>query len=108
MWFAFPQLRGLGTSPRAVHYASASLGLAVAHHDQPVLGERLRRATDTVLLGPAADADDLLGAVDARELRPSMTLVARAAPGEDRFTRVLRRFYDGVPDPRTADLLADG
>ena len=27
-----------------------------------------------------------------------MTLFARAAPDEGRFTRVLDRFYDGVPD----------
>ena len=35
-----------------------------------------------------------------------MTLFARAAPDEGRFTRVLGRFYGGVPDPRTVELLA--
>jgi len=108
MWFVFPQLRGLGTSPSAAHFALASLGHAVAYLDHPVLGERLRRATATVLLGPADDADDLLGAVDALKLRSSMTLFARAAPAEGRFTRVLDRFYDGVPDPRTVELLTAG
>ena len=108
MWFVFPQLRGLGTSPTAAHFALASLDEAVAYLDHPVLGERLRRATDTVLVGPTDDADDLLGPVDARKLRSSMTLFARAAPDEGRFTRVLGRFYGGVPDPRTVELLAGG
>ena len=83
----------------------ASLDDAVEYLAHPVLGERLRRAPDTVLLGPVDDADDLLGPVDALKLRSSMTLFARAAPDEGRFTRVLGRFYDGVPDPRTAELL---
>ena len=108
MWFVFPQLHGLGSSPTAAHFALASLGDAVAFLDHPVLGERLRRATDTVLLGPIDDAAALLGPVDARKLRSSMTLFARAAPDEGRFTRVLGRFYDGVPDPRTTELLRGG
>jgi uncharacterized protein (DUF1810 family) len=108
MWFVFPQLRGLGSSPTATHFALASLADAVAYLDHPVLGERLRRATDTVLLGPVDDAEALLGPVDARKLRSSMTLFARAAPDEGRFTRVLGRLYDGVPDPRTTELLRGG
>ena len=108
MWFVFPQLRGLGSSPTAVHFALASLGQAVAYLDHPVLGARLRRATDAVLLGPADDPDGLLGPVDALKLRSSMTLFARATPDEDRFTRVLAHLFNGEPDPRTVELLAGG
>ncbi len=108
MWFVFPQLRGLGSSPTARHFALASLGQAVDYLEHPVLGARLRRATDTVLLGPADDPDQLLGPVDALKLRSSMTLFARAAPDEDRFTRVLARLYDGEPDLRTVELLEGG
>jgi uncharacterized protein (DUF1810 family) len=35
-----------------------------------------------------------------------MTLFASAVPGERLFTRVLERFHDGAPDPRTLALLA--
>ena len=64
MWFVFPQLHGLGSSPTATRYALASLGDAVAYLAHPVLGERLRRATDAVLLGPADDTTALLGPFD--------------------------------------------
>ena len=109
MWFVFPQLRGLGSSPTARHFALASLGQAVDYLEHPVLGARLRRATDTVLLGAGRRSPtQLLGPVDALKLRSSMTLFARAAPDEDRFTRVLARLYDGEPDPRTVELLEGG
>jgi uncharacterized protein (DUF1810 family) len=107
MWFVFPQLRALGSSPRASWFGLASLDDAVAYLGHPVLGGRLSRATDTVLGSPVGDADALLGAVDARKLRSSMTLFARAAPDEHRFTGVVDRFFDGAPDPRTAELLGD-
>ena len=107
MWFVFPQLRGLGSSPKASWFGLASLDDALAYLGHPVLGGRLRRATDAVLGGPVGDADALLGAVDARKLRSSMTLFAQAAPDEHRFTAVLDRFFDGAPDPRTVELLGD-
>jgi uncharacterized protein (DUF1810 family) len=34
-----------------------------------------------------------------------MTLFDRAAPDEPVFADVLNRFYDGVPDPATDELL---
>jgi uncharacterized protein (DUF1810 family) len=105
MWFVFPQLRGLGTSPAADHFGLGSVDEAVAYLAHPLLGDRLRRVTDTVLGGGQGDAVTLVGPVDAMKLRSSMTLFARAAPGEDRFRRVLERFFDGVPDPRTLERL---
>ncbi len=40
------------------------------------------------------------------KLRSSITLFARAAPGEDSFARVLDRWWGGTPDPATEALLA--
>ena len=51
MWFVFPQLRGLGTSPTADFFGLDDLDGAVAYLAHPVLGARLRRAADTVLGG---------------------------------------------------------
>jgi uncharacterized protein (DUF1810 family) len=107
MWFVFPQLTGLGTSPTAVRYAIGSLEDAVAYLRHPVLGDRLGAAADA-LLGlddDAGTAADILGPVDALKLRSSMTLFARADPGDPRFTSVLDRYYGGSPDPRTEELL---
>ena len=46
-----------------------------------------------------------LGLRGARKLRSSMTLFARAAPGEALFGEVLAAFYGGLPDERTESLI---
>ena len=105
MWFVFPQLAGLGSSDTARYYALASIGEAAAYVAHPVLGARLVEVTRCVLEGPAATAVDLLGAVDARKLRSSMTLFHRADPDEPAFAGVLDRYFDGVADAATDRLL---
>jgi uncharacterized protein (DUF1810 family) len=105
MWFVFPQLRGLGTSSTADFFGLDTVDQAVAYLDHPVLGARLREATDTVLEGAQDDATALLGPVEALKLRSSMTLFAFAAPDERRFARTLGRFFEGRPDRRTLDRL---
>ena len=52
-------------------------------------------------------AEDILGGIDARKLRSSMTLFLRAAPGETVFKTVLAQFFDGQPDEATDALLAE-
>ena len=110
MWFVFPQLAGLGNSPTAVRFALGSLDAAAAYVRHPVLGDRLRAATDALLdLDPGAGtADDILGTVDAMKLRSSATLFARADTDDARYRRILDRYFDGLPDPRTEELLGPG
>jgi uncharacterized protein (DUF1810 family) len=108
MWFVFPQIAGLGSSATARHYAIASLDEAVAYLRHPVLGDRLREATACVLDHDCRAATDILGPVDAMKLRSSMTLFARAGPDEPLFALVLERFFGGVPDDRTGELLDRG
>ena len=106
MWFVFPQLGGLGSSPMAQRYAIGSPAEARAYLDHPVLGHRLRDMAQALLdLGPDATAEGVLGGIDALKLRSSMTLFARADPGEPLFRAVLERFYGGVADEATARLL---
>ncbi len=106
MWFVFPQLGGLGSSPMAQRYAIGSPAEARAYLDHPVLGRRLRDMAQALLdLGPDATAEGVLGGIDALKLRSSMTLFARADPGEPVFRAVLERFYGGVADEATARLL---
>jgi len=105
MWFVFPQVAGLGTSPTASRFAIASLGEALAYLAHPVLGDRLRSAAAAILAVPHASARDILGSVDAAKLQSSMTLFQVADPDEPLFGEALDRFFGGTPDPRTRGLL---
>jgi uncharacterized protein (DUF1810 family) len=104
MWFVFPQIAGLGSSPAARQYAIRSLDEARAYLDHPVLGPRLREAAGAVLAVGGRTASDIFGYPDDLKLRSSMTLFARAAGDPGVFQQVLERYYEG-PDPRTLALL---
>jgi uncharacterized protein (DUF1810 family) len=101
MWFVFPQLRGLGSSPMARRYAIASLEEARAFLDHPVLGPRLRECTQLVIDVPRTPVGEIFGAPDDLKFRSSMTLFARAAADDRVFTAALRKYFDGVADAAT-------
>jgi uncharacterized protein (DUF1810 family) len=105
MWFVFPQISGLGSTETSRRYAIRSLEEARAYLDQPVLGERLRQCTRTLLGTGATSAEQVFGDMDARKLRSSMTLFHRADPSEPLFSQVLDRWFGGRPDPETDRLL---
>jgi uncharacterized protein (DUF1810 family) len=108
MWFVFPQVEGLGLSPMSRHYAIHSLDEARAYLAHPVLGPRLRECAAAVLATGQTTAERILGGIDARKLRSSMTLFHRADPDEPVFVEVLDRFYDGRADDATDALLTGG
>jgi uncharacterized protein (DUF1810 family) len=101
MWFIFPQIAGLGSSPTSRLYAIGSLNEARAFLAHPVLGARLRECAGLVLATTGRRAEEIFGSTDARKLRSSMTLFHRAAPDEPMFARVLDRYDDGQPDEAT-------
>ncbi len=103
MWFVFPQLAGLGSSPAARHYAISGLLEARAYLAHPVLGPRLRECAG-ILRTADRSAADIFGYPDDLKLRSSMTLFATADP-DGPYAGVLEHLYDG-PDQRTLDLLA--
>ncbi len=104
MWFIFPQLAGLGSSPTARVYAIRDLAEARAYLAHPVLGARLTECAETLLGVEGRTASQIFGFPDDLKLRSSMTLFAEAAGDPTVFERVLERYYDG-PDPRTLELL---
>ncbi len=108
MWFVFPQVAGLGHSAMSVRYALASRAEAAAYLAHPVLGPRLREATDLVLGHAGVPAETILGGIDAVKFRSSMTLFHAAAPAEARFADALAAFFGGAEDPRTREILAAG
>ena len=105
MWFVFPQLRGLGRSATAHHYAIASLDEARAYLAHPLLGARLRECVGALQdLPSGSDADAVFGPVDAMKLRSSLTLFCEAG-GERLFGAALDRWFQGMRDDATLRLL---
>ena len=105
MWFVFPQVAGLGTSPMAVKYAIASRAEAEAYLAHPVLGTRLRECAAALLGVDGRTAREVMGSPDDLKLKSSMTLFAAIAGPSSVFQVVLDRFFDGTQDPRTSEFL---
>lgn len=101
MWFVFPQIAGLGSSPAAREYAISSLGEARAYLAHPVLGPRLAECARIMAGLDGTSAADVLGHVDAMKLRSSMTLFAAAAPDQPVFGEVLGKYFGGIGDEAT-------
>src|ERR1700752_2770657 len=78
MWFVFPQLRGLGSSPMAAHYGIASLEEAGAYLRADLRGRRLRECTRLVNRVQGRSVGEIFGPPDDLKLCSSMTLFARA------------------------------
>lgn len=105
MWFAFPQLKGLGRTPTAEFYGIASLEEAKAYLKHPVLGKRLLEYTALVNEHKELSPDQIFGFPDNLKFRSSMTLFAVAAEAGSLFQQALDYFYKGEMDELTLKLL---
>jgi len=105
MWFIFPQIRGLGSSPVAQTYAISSLEEAKAYLQHPILGERLRECVQLVNGLDGRTRHEIFGSPDDMKFHSSMTLFALADPQEPLFAAALQKFCDGVTDSATIDRL---
>jgi uncharacterized protein (DUF1810 family) len=101
MWFVFPQIAGLGSSPTSVRYAIGGHGEALAYLEHPLLGPRLLDCCQALLDCETDSAESIFGTVDAMKLRSSMTLFAAVAPEQPVFAAVLDRFFNGDRDQAT-------
>ncbi|MGE2815329.1 DUF1810 domain-containing protein [Mycobacterium heidelbergense] len=101
MWFVFPQLRGLGSSPMADHYGIASLEEARAYLRHDPLGPRLHECAQLVNEVRGRSIAEIFGSPDDLKLRSSMTLFARAAEDNEDFVTLLDRYYGGEEDQLT-------
>ncbi|UXA04645.1 DUF1810 domain-containing protein [Mycobacterium sp. SMC-2] len=105
MWFVFPQLRGLGGSPTAVHYGISSLDEARAYLRHEILGPRLHECARLVNEVQHRSVGDIFGSPDDLKLCSSMTLFAHATTDNEDFLAVLDKYYDGRQDQLTLQRL---
>lgn len=104
MWYIFPQLKGLGSSPTSVYYAIQNQQEAKAYFAHPVLGQRLKEICEALLELSSCNAGEIFGFPDNRKLKSSMTLFYLAS-GDEIFKRVLDKFFNGEFDPLTVSKL---
>lgn len=105
MWFIFPQIDGLGSSPMARKFAISSLAEAAAYLEHPILGPRLTECTRLVNLVEGRSIEQIFGYPDDLKLRSSMTLFAHATPDNRVFIDALRKYFGGEFDAATLERL---
>ena len=113
MWFIFPQIQGLGSSPMAQRYALSGLREATAYLRHPVLGARLRECTALVNGIEGRSVEQIFGYPDDLKFHSSMTLFAQAvsaglqpsSPEDNVFSQALERFFGGTEDQGTLSRL---
>jgi uncharacterized protein (DUF1810 family) len=105
MWFIFPQLRGLGNSEAAIHFAITSLDEAQMYLKHPVLGPRIKQCTRLVNLVEGRLINQIFGHPDDLKFRSSMTLFAAASSENTIFNDALQKYFCGEPDRLTLERL---
>jgi uncharacterized protein (DUF1810 family) len=106
IWFIFPQLRELGTSPKALHFGISGLDEARAYLNHPLLGKRLRKCVDITLTMPADSLKSAFGSPDDMKYQSCMTLFAHVEEQKPNvFIKALFRWCEGAKDDKTQALL---
>jgi uncharacterized protein (DUF1810 family) len=105
MWFIFPQIMGLGSSPLARRFAISSLSEATAFLEHPILGRRLAECTMLVNRVEWRPIGQIFGSPDDLKFRSSMTLFAHATPDNRVFLDALQKYFKGEFDPATLSRL---
>jgi uncharacterized protein (DUF1810 family) len=105
IWFIFPQIAGLGSSPTAARYAISSLDEARAYLRHELLGPRLRECAQLVNAVQGRSIGEIFGSPDDLKVRSSMTLFAHATEDNQDFVELLERYYGGEEDRLTLERL---
>jgi uncharacterized protein (DUF1810 family) len=105
MWYIFPQLDGLGSSPMAKRYAIKSAAEATAYLAHLVLGPRLVACAEAALAVEGRTAFEIFGTPDDLKLKSCATLFAAVSSPGSVFERLIDKYYRGERDGRTLELL---
>ncbi len=106
MWFVFPQVDGLGRSDTAKFFALKSRAEAQAYLRHQTLGPRLASCAAALLQVEGRSANEILGSPDDLKLHASMTLFASLSEPGSVYQAVLEKYFGGVSDPRTREIMA--
>lgn len=105
MWFVFPQIKGLEFNETAKFYGIADLEEAEAYLAHPVLGKHLIEISEALLNVDGKTATEIFGTPDDMKLRSSMTLFSKVHNASPVFIEVLQKYFHGMQDTYTEELL---
>jgi uncharacterized protein (DUF1810 family) len=107
MWFIFPQIKGLGKSTIAKYYALADLKEAEDFLNHPILAKHLIEICKVLLEYKTKSIEAILGELNARKLRSSMTIFSQTENADPIFQEILDVFFLGFSDPLTLASIAE-
>ena len=105
MWYIFPQINGLGFSDTAKFYAIKNKDEATEYLHHDILGTRLVEISTELLKLNTSNSIEIFGQVDSLKLKSSMTLFSLLESTNPVFQKVLDKFFGGVKDEKTIQLL---
>lgn len=105
MWYVFPQINGLGSSETAKYYGIKDINEATAYLQHPILGKHLVEIAEAVLNLNEKTAIQIFGTPDDMKLRSCMTLFANVKNTNPIFQKVLIKYFNGIPDELTLQLI---
>lgn len=106
MWYIFPQIQGLGFSSTSKYYAIKDVDEATAYLQHDILGTRLIEICNALLALKTNDANQIFGSPDDLKLKSCITLFA-ALPGSNLvFQSVLEKFFNGLKDNKTLQIIS--
>jgi uncharacterized protein (DUF1810 family) len=105
MWYIFPQIAGLGFSETSKFYALQNRAEADAYLRHPTLGSRLVEISTTLLNLEDKNATRIFGSPDDLKLKSSMTLFSELKGADPVFANVLAKFFNGIKDWETLNIL---
>ena len=101
MWYIFPQLKGLGSTSRSMHYGISGKAEAQAYLSHCVLGPRLRECTKLVIAVEGRTIEQIFSTPDNLKFRSCMTLFSKVTSDNHDFILALRKYYEEQLDPAT-------
>jgi uncharacterized protein (DUF1810 family) len=105
MWYIFPQIIGLGFSSTSKYYAIRSLDEAKEYLDDEILGPHLIEISTALLNLSSDNATEIFGKPDDMKLHSCMTLFSMVEGSDPVFQKILDKFFDGIADEKTIQII---
>lgn len=105
MWYIFPQIKGLGKSEISKYYAIQNIEEAREYLNNEYLSHNLNELLDVLLKQNTSNPTDIFGKPDDMKLKSSMTLFSLADKNNEKYKKVLEKYFSGDFDKRTINII---